>query len=72
MGYSSKKYINQVNEKVFEYDNWRFYTNQKVIQDLKSDKVYPIETTELVKQPHSILVQEKYGYWYEINEKFCW
>ena len=54
-----KKYINQVNEKVFEYDNWRFYTNQKVIQDLKSDKVYPIETTELVKQPHSILVQEK-------------
>lgn len=55
-----KKYINQVNEKgFFEYDNWRFYTNQKVIQDLKSDKVYPIETTELVKQPHSILVQEK-------------
>lgn len=55
-----KKYINQVNEKgFFEYDNWRFYTNQKVIQDLKSDKVYPVETTDLLKQPLSISVREK-------------
>ncbi|MFX9912094.1 hypothetical protein ABTP43_19990, partial [Acinetobacter baumannii] len=43
----------------FDYNEWRFYPNQQVIQDTKKNKVYNLDSTELLKSPEYITVKEK-------------
>ena len=55
-----EKYTQQIKEKgYFDYNEWRFYPNQQVIQDTKKNKVYNLDSTELLKSPEYITVKEK-------------
>lgn len=55
-----KKYLDQVNEKkFFNYGEWRFYINQKVIQHVKTEKNYHIDSCNFFKDGNFITVEEK-------------
>lgn len=55
-----EKYTQQIREKgYFDYNGWLFYPNQKVIQDTKKNKVYNLDSIELLKSPEYITVKEK-------------
>lgn len=55
-----KKYIDQINEKkFFNYGEWRFYINQKVIQHIKTEKNYHIDGCDFFRDGNFLSVEEK-------------
>lgn len=55
-----QKYTRQVNDVgYFEYNGWRFYPNQRKIQDIKNNKYYDLNSVNLLKSYGFIAVKEK-------------
>lgn len=54
------KYTKNINDLgYFEYNGWRFYTEQDKIQDLKSNKYYELSSVNLLKSYGFIEAKEK-------------
>lgn len=55
-----QKYTRQVNDVgYYEYNGWRFYPNQRKIQELKNNKYYDLNSVNFLKSYGFIAVKEK-------------
>lgn len=55
-----KKYTRQVSDAgYYEYNGWRFYPEQRKIQDLKNNKHYDLSSVNLLKSYGFVAIKEK-------------